>query len=183
MNTALLTLRDLFTGDGKRVDAAALGAVERLVDGVHWKGLCDHALDVLDLNVIDLLISGWRRHAEIRNQMRITALDPTRTALVHVAEHTVESTHTPSLEVRVEGVPLVTLTLPVEVAFEVEAVSLLIRGGEIREVRPGRIMARGTVKLESSVILKRDLAKVEFPGTLILGSSQKEQRATPKAIA
>jgi hypothetical protein len=183
MNTALLTLRDLFSGTVKQADAPALGALEHLVNGVHWTMLCDHALDVLDLNVIDLLISGWRRHAEIRNQMRITALDPTRTALVHVAEHTIESTHTPSLEVRVEGRPLATLTLPVEMAFDIEAVSLLIRGGEIREVRPGRIMARGTVKLESSVILQRDLARIEFPGTLVIGSTHNGQVAAPKAIA
>jgi hypothetical protein len=170
MNTASLTLRDLFGGEVKIAGVPPLGALANLADGVHLQSLLERALDVLDLNVVDLLIGGWRRHGEVRKQLQITAEDPSRTALVHVAEHTVESSHAPSLEVRAQGRLLVTLTLSVEVAFDVDAVALTIRGGEIREIRPGRITARGTVTLENSVILERELTSINLPGTLVIPS-------------
>ena len=180
MTSALPSLRDLFVGDLRTASAPALGALATLVDGVHWKALCEHALDVLDLNVVDLLIGGWRRHAEVRSQLRATALDPSRTALVHVAAHTVESSHKPKVEVRAEGRLLAILTVPVEIAFEIEAVELSIRAGEIREIRPGRVMVRGIVKIENSVVLERELKRLEFPGRIVIDPAEP---ARPRAAA
>lgn len=177
MKSTTLTLRDLFAGEVNIAGVPALGAVAGLVDGVDLASLGERALDVLDLNVVDLLVNGWRRHAEVRKQLQTTAEDPSRTALVHLAEHTVESSHAPSVEVRAQGQVLVTLTLAVEIAFEVEAVALTIRGGEIREVRPGRITARGSLKLENSVILERELATIHLPGRVeIAGASEAPPR-------
>jgi hypothetical protein len=176
MNTTIPTLRDLFVT--REVDPKRAPAVPAFV-GLAFEGLDDHVFDVLDVNVIDVLVSGWKKHDEVRGQLRATTLDPTRTALVHLAEHTLESTHTPAIEVRAQGRAIATVSFTIEVAFEVGAVELTIRGGAVREIRPGEIKASGTVKLEHSEILKRELAPLRLPGKIVLpGGAAQPQLVT-----
>jgi hypothetical protein len=160
------TLKDLFVPDGSY---APLTGMASALGGLQWHGLYDHAFDVLDVNVVDTLLAGWKKHGEVQSQLRATAADPARTAMVRLLRHTLESTHTPSIEVRSQGKVMANVSLPIEVAFEIEAVTLVIRGGAVDEIRPGNIAFRGTMKLEHSVILERKLAPIQLPGKITLG--------------
>ena len=167
MTTPLPTLKDLFLASG---DARApVTALASAFGGLQWHGLYDHAFDVLDVNVVDVLVGGWKKHADVREALRETAADSSRTAVVQLADHELESTHTPSIEVRSHGRIVANVTFPIELAFEVQAIELVIRQGEVQEIRPGSISARGTMKLERSVILERKLAPIRLPGTVALG--------------
>lgn len=166
MMTPFLTLRDMFgpaTGD-----AAPLAAIARAAGGLEWRALYERSFDVLDINVVDVLVGGWKKQNEVRELLQATAADSTRTALVHLAEHTLESTHQPSIEVRSGGRAIARLSFKIEVAFEIEAVDLLLRRGRVEEVRPGRVSARGTVKVENSVIVERKLAPLTLPGKIVI---------------
>lgn len=164
--TTLMTLRDMFVASGGEVPG--LTAMARAVGGLQWQALYERSFDVLDINVVDVLVAGWKKQSEVRELLHATAADPTRTALVHLAEHTLESTHKPAIEVRSSGTVVARLSFTIAAAFEVEGVELVLRRGRVEEVRPGRVTARGTVKLESAVILERKLAPLTLPGKIAI---------------
>jgi hypothetical protein len=171
-----LTVRDLFfsTKDGElsaRLQLPAIPAgLSHLVTGFEWHGLAERVGDLLDINVVDVLLAGWKKHDEVRTQLRVTAADPSRTVLVYIGHHTLDSTHKPSIELRSQGRRLMELSFPIELAFEIGAIELTLRAGAITEIRSGEVKVRGTVKLESAVILERELAPVRLPGRIVLDS-------------
>jgi len=172
--SATHTVRDLFVSSGSGAIGAGLrlpAAPERLsqlVTGFEWQGLGERVFDLLDLNVVDILLAGWKTHQEVRDQLRATAQDPSRTVVVSLARHTLDSTHTPSIELRAHGRTILDLSFPIELAFEIEAAELTLRGGAVREARPGTVTVRGTVRLEGTAILERELAPIDLPGRLVL---------------
>lgn len=173
--TSMLTVRELFVSadDGKLGASLRLPLlpkdVAQLVTGIEWKALGEHVFDLLDLNVVDILLAGWKKHQGVRRALRETAVDPSRTAVIHIAHHTLDSTHTPSIELRAQGRKVIELSFPIELAFDIEAVELTVRAGAVREIRPGGVKVRGTVKLENTVILERELSSIKLPGQILLG--------------
>jgi hypothetical protein len=166
---AIPTLREVFVARSADGQEPPFAALSRYLGGIEWHGLHEHVFDVLDVSVLDILLAGWKKHAEVRAQLRATLSDPSRTALVHLATHRLESTHTPSIQVRSQGIVMATLSFSIQVAFEVDAVELTIRCGEIQVVRPGQVAVRGTVKAESTPILERKLAPLRLPGRITVG--------------
>jgi hypothetical protein len=174
--TSTLTVRDLFVssnggavGAGLRLPAVPDG-LSQLVTGFEWNGLGERVFDLLDLNVVDILLGGWKTQQDVREQLRATAADPSRTVVVSLARHTIESSHIPSIELRAHGRALLQLSFPIELAFQIEAVELTLRAGDVREVRSGEVKVRGTVKLEGTVILERELSAIALPGRIVLGA-------------
>jgi hypothetical protein len=179
------TLRDLFVSTNTGTLDAGLrlppppDSLVQLVTGPEWSGIGERVLDLLDINVVDVLVGGWRSHRDVRRELRQTLEDPSRTALVNMVQHSIESTHTPSIEVRSHGRKLFALSFPLELTFEVDAVALTIRGGAIREIRPGAVTVRGTLKLENSVLLQRERAALKLPGTIQLAEPAAPPPAPP----
>ena len=112
-------------------------------------------LDLLDINVVDVLVGGWKAHRDVHRERGRTATDPTRTAMVQLTHHTIYSVHTPAIELRAQGRKVLEVSFPVELTLELDAVRLTIRGGAIREIHPGEVKVRGTMKLENTVVLER----------------------------
>ena len=174
--TSTLTVRELFVssdhGAGARLRLPPVPqAVTQVVTGFEWNGLGERVFDLLDLNVVDILLAGWKKHLDVRNQLAATADDPSRTVLVHLGRHTLDSTHTPSIELRAQGRTVLELAFPLELAFQIEAVELTLRAGAVREVRTGRVTVRGTVKLEGTTILERQLSAIDLPGRIVLNAN------------
>jgi hypothetical protein len=144
--------------------------LSHLVTEFEWRGLAERVGDLLDINVVDVLLAGWKKHDEVRTQLRVTAVDPSRTVLVYIGHHIVDSTHTPSIELRSHGRRVVELSFPIELKFEIAAIELTLRAGAITEIRSGEVKARGSVKLESAVILERELSPLRLPDKIVLDS-------------
>jgi hypothetical protein len=179
MTTSLMTMRDIFVPANAEVPS--LTAIARAAGGLQWQALYERSFDVLDINVVEVLVAGWKKQHEVRDLLQATAADATRTALVQLAEHTLESTHKPSLEVRSGGKVVARLSFTIEAAFELDAVELVLRHGRVQEVRPGRVTARGTVKLERSVILERKSAPLTLPGRIVLADQSAASEASVEA--
>jgi hypothetical protein len=176
MSTQIPTLRDLFvTSHAGRREGRALppppAALATIVAGFQWDGIYDKALDLLDISVLDVMLGAWKTRGDFRKHVRASAADPTKTLVVPLGTHRIASEHRPSIEVRSEGRLLAKLHFPVEVAFEVEAAQLTLRGGTVTEIRTGELKARGTVKFEHTVILERDLEPIHFPGKIVLSDA------------
>ena len=174
MTTPALTVRDLFlsTGRGELSARLPLPAVppglSHLLTGFEWNGLAERVGDLLEINVVEVLLAGWKKHKEVRAQLRVTAADPSRTVMVYIGHHTLDSTHKPSIELRSYGRRLVELSFPIDLTFEIEAVELTLRAGAVTQIRSGEVKVRGTVKLENAVLLERALAPIRLPGRIVL---------------
>ena len=181
MTTSFATLRDVFVA--AKGEVPALTAMARAAGGLQWQALYERSFDVLDINVVDVLVAGWKKQTEVRELLQATAADPSRTALVHLAEHTIESTHKPSMEVRSGGKVVARLSFTIEAAFELDAVELVLRHGRVEEARPGEVTARGTVKLERSVILERKSAPLTLPGRIVIPDESAPRERKVEAAA
>ena len=49
-----------------------------------------------------------------------------------------------------------------------QPLGVAVRDGGVREIRTGEVQVRGTFKLESAVILERELAPIQLPGRIVL---------------
>jgi hypothetical protein len=136
------------------------------MSGPEWQAMGARVLDLLDINVVDVLLGGWKAHREVRRELELTAADSTRRAVVELAHHSIESTHTPAIELRTHGRKLLELSFPLELLFEIEAVTLTVRRGAVSEVRPGGVKVRGTMQLENTVVLERQLSELTLPGRI-----------------
>ena len=172
--TSIPTVRELFVSTSDATMSAALtlppppAAIAPFVTGMDWDNMGGRVLDLLDINIVDVLLGGWKAHQEVRREIELTTADPSRTAKVVLAHHSIDSTHTPSIEFRAQGRKVFSLAFPVELAFDVDAVELTIRTGAICEVRTGDVKVRGTLKLENTVLVERALAPIELPGRMLL---------------
>jgi hypothetical protein len=168
---ARLTVRDLFVtsideagDDDPKVQMPPVPeTLSALVTGFEWQGLGDRVLDLLEQPVIDVMLAAWVAHEEVMAQLHETTADPSETVLVHLASHTLESTHRPALELWVQRRCVLELSFLTELTFDIDVVELTVRGGAVRAIRPGAVNARGTVKLGETVVLERRIAPVMLP--------------------
>lgn len=189
--TSNLTVRDLFisthTGTldaGLRLPPPPDGLTS-LLTGFEWERLGARVLDLLDINVVDVLVGGWKAHRDVHRELDRTATDPSRTAMVQLTHHTIYSVHTPAIELRAQGRKVLEVSFPVELTLEIDAVRLTIRGGAIREIHPGDVKVRGTMKLENTVVLERQLSAITLPGRIVLDAPARESvlESAPAAAA
>ena len=186
-----LTVRELFISTHTGTLDAGLrlppppDVVTSLVTGFEWERLGERVLDLLDLNVVDVLVGGWKAHQDVHRELGRTATDPSRTAMVQLTHHTIDSTHTPAIELRAQGRKVLEVSFPVELTLEIDAVRLTIRGGAIREIHPGEVKIRGTMKLENTVVLERQLSAITLPGRIVLDAPARESvlESAPAAAA
>jgi hypothetical protein len=154
-----------------------------LVTGFEWDRVGERLLDLLDINVVDVLLGGWKAHQDVRRELGRTATDPSRTAMVQLTHHTIESTHTPSIELRAQGRKVLEVSFPMRLNVEIEAVRLTIRGGAIREIHPGEVKVHGTMKLENTVVLERQLSAITLPGRIVLDAPGGQSILEPAGAA
>ena len=111
----------LSEGGRKATDSAVARAVEQLCD--------------LDLG--ELLASGWRTHRKLLAAARSTLAAPGREEVVELATHTVTSEHRPWVDLLVDGAPVARIPLRITVEFTLHAVVAVVRAGRLCEVRAG----------------------------------------------
>jgi hypothetical protein len=175
MSTSL-TVRDLFVGatGGVNEDDATVHmppvpeTLSALVTGFEWQGLGNRVLDLLGQPVIDVMLAAWVTHDEVVTRLHETTVDPSATVLVHLASHTLESTHRPSLELWVEQRRVLELSFLVALTFDIDVVELTVRSGAVCAIRIRAVNARGTVRLGQAVILERRMSPLMLPPRITL---------------
>ncbi|HKJ56350.1 MAG TPA: hypothetical protein VJ978_10220 [Nitriliruptoraceae bacterium] len=142
--------------------------LERL-DALRTAGLHLPAADIatalatlLDMPVSDLAKKGWQQHRDVEAARASTAANPGFQEVVRLLEHRVESRHAPALEITVNGVPREVLALELLVEIEAANVDLVVRNGEIDEVRSGPAIARGTLSASEIVLASHEFQTVDL---------------------
>jgi hypothetical protein len=120
---------------------------------------------LLKVDLIGVLVRGWREHRDIVSAARRTLTAPGSTELVSMIAHQVTVEQRPSVSVLVDGQPVATLQLGLSVVFDVNALLLGISGGRLATVHSGRCEITATLAVQGTDLLVRH-AHFELPGVI-----------------
>ncbi len=122
---------------------------------------------LLQVDLIGVLVRGWREHRDIVSAARRTLAAPASTELVSMSAHEVTVDQQPSVSVMVDGQRVATLQLGLSIVFDVNALLLGISGGRLVAVRSGRCEITATLAVQGTDLLVRH-AHLELPGVISL---------------
>jgi hypothetical protein len=153
------------------IEVGDLGSLGRLPEATREAAVREvrsAAAGLLDVDLIGLLVAGWRKHHDLTSAARRTLAAPASTELVDLATHQITAAKHPSITVLVDGVRVATLQLDLSVVFDVTAVLAGIRGGRLVALHTGRCDITATLAIDGTDVATRQ-AHLELPGTIPLG--------------
>ena len=122
---------------------------------------------LLKVDLIGVLVRGWREHRDIVSAARRTLAAPDSKELVSMSAHEVTVDQRPSVSVLVDGQRVATLELGLSIVFDVNALLLGISGGRLVAVHSGRCEITATLAVQGTDLLVRQ-AHLELPGVISL---------------
>jgi hypothetical protein len=125
------------------------------------------AAALLKVDLVEVLMRGWREHRDIISAARRTLAAPGSTELVIVTSHEITLDHRPSISVLVDGQRVATLQLGLSIVFDLNAVLLGISGGRLTGVRSGRCDITATLAVQGTDLLVKR-GHLELPGVISL---------------
>lgn len=120
---------------------------------------------LLKVDLIGVLVRGWREHRDIVSAARQTLAAPGSTELVSMSAHEVTVDQRPSVRVLVDGQRVATLELGLSIVFDVNALLLGINGGRLVAVHSGRCEITATLAVQGTDLLVRH-AHLELRGVI-----------------
>jgi len=168
------TLREVFelpvNGEGDADDDRWQAIQERIsqeVKGIKWSAampdLVPKICDLLEIKVDGVLLSAWKKAAEIKTVLKKSKLTPEETTYIELAEHTINSEHKPSIDVKLRGAKVKTIALLVQLGFKLQGFVLKIKNGGIIEMQAGHCDVKGTIKFSGLTIAEKKLAPIKLP--------------------
>jgi hypothetical protein len=125
------------------------------------------AAGLLDVNLADVLVAGWRKHADLTAAARRTLAVPGSTELVQLATYEVTEAQQPYISVLIDGRQVVDLVLGLSLVFTVNAMLARIKAGRLVALRAGHCDVTATLALEGTDVVTRQ-ARLELPGAVSL---------------
>lgn len=146
-------------------------AVEK-VPGLKWpiftKQIQAHLEDALDMDLLEILLSGWKKYRGLQQYRDRSKYPPNQTSLVPLGKHTLKSAHKPSVDVMADEVLLARVTLDVALSLEIEGLILAIRDARIREIAAGRCRGEARLACAGVEIVKKEIVSFDLPGRINL---------------
>ena len=125
------------------------------------------AAALLKVDLVGVLVRGWREHREIVSAARRTLAVPGSTELVVVSSHQITLDQQPSISVLVDGQRVATLHLGLSIVFDLNALLLGISGGRLTGVRSGRCDITATLAVQGTDLFTKR-AHLELPAVISL---------------
>ena len=125
------------------------------------------AAALLRVDLVSVLVRGWRQHRDIVSAARRTLAAPGSTEVVSMSTHEVTLEQRPSIDVLVDGQQLATLQLGLSIVFDVDALVLGISGGRLVAVHSGNCDITATLAVQGTDLFVRN-AHLELPGVISL---------------
>jgi hypothetical protein len=125
--------------------------------------------EVLDVDIIGVLLGGWKKYRQLQQYRDPAKYPPEETILLSLMEHSIASSHHPKIEILAEQVLLGRLEFTITLALKLEGIVLKVRGGKIREICSGRCRGKGTLECAGVALLEKETEHFELPGRIGLG--------------
>jgi hypothetical protein len=105
---------------------------------------------LLNLDFDELLMSGWRKYADLTKAAKRTLANPGCEEIVVLATHRIVSTHHPSVDLIIDEAKAHTFVFELTVMFDLTGVAAVIRGGDLAALRGGECMVTAKLTLQGT---------------------------------
>jgi hypothetical protein len=123
--------------------------------------------ELLNINLIDVLLRGWREYADLKSAARRTLAAPGSSELVSLVSHQVRMSQQPSVAVLVNGRQVANLRLGLSLLFELKAVLARVRAGRLIAFVSGSCDVTAALAIDNINIASKQ-AHLELPGQAAL---------------
>jgi hypothetical protein len=123
---------------------------------------------LLDVDLGDVLLDGWRAHTKLRAAARVTVDNPGSTELVTLTRHRVSVTHTPHVDLVVDDMTVATVEVTIEMVVDVDGLIATVRAGRLTALHSGQCEVRVTLEYAGRE-LASGVAHLDAPTTVSLG--------------
>ncbi len=110
---------------------------------------------LLEVDVGDALVGGWRKYAALAEAARRTLESPGSEEVLSLASHTVTWTSRPQVDLLLDGMKLNSFEFEITFVFELTGVSAVVKGGNLVALSGGRCAVTGTLCLEGAKIAEK----------------------------
>jgi hypothetical protein len=126
------------------------------------------AAGLLDIDLIDVLVAGWRKYQDLTAAARRTLDVPGSVELVQLATHRITAEQQPYVTVLVDDRRVATVSLELSVVLDVSALLADISAGRLAALQSGHCDITATLGIEGAEVVTRQ-AHLELPGAVPLG--------------
>jgi hypothetical protein len=154
-----VVMRANATDEGRARPLRTLGAVARraLIEEIEAK-----LRMVMSETFVDLILGGWRAYAAVTQAIRKSRSQPGVDQVVPLRNHTIKAARQHSLDIEVDGCPVMTLSIQLVVRVQLYDAVAVVRDGQLVAVRSGQAKADGEVTVDGVEVAQRTLT---FPLT------------------
>ena len=167
------TLRQIFSLPEKDTDPSDerwqtfQEKVSKEVKGIKWMStipdLAPKVCELLDIKIPDVLITAWKKVKDLQAVLEKSKKTPDETVYLELAQHTINSEHKPSIDVKIKGATVKKIELAIQLGFNLKGFLLKIQNGAIKEIHTGQCEAKGTVKYGGLTVAEKKLAPIKLP--------------------
>lgn len=126
------------------------------------------ALELVDLDLGKVLLTGWRKHRDLLAAARRTEQVAGSRETVRLATHRVRSRHEPSIDVLAGETRLTTIVLTIDLVLEVAALEASVSSGRLTALHSGSAKITATFATKDIILLTRS-APLRLPLEVPLG--------------
>ena len=177
-----LSIGDLFEiGTGEEAEGnlkAGLGAEElselrkKVPKSISWSSVQESVADSLGeamhVSVLATLANGWKHYTMFIEDVRRSRSNPEMEIVSAIADHTIDSTLHPYVDVRLAGKTVHEIAFDVSLVTTIRGLLLGLKKGEIISVEFGDCEWTGKIAVAEVDVLERKLKKLTLPGHLRL---------------
>jgi hypothetical protein len=122
---------------------------------------------LLDVNLADVLVTGWRKYEALTSAARSTLKSPGTVELVELASHQVTAQQDPYVAIAIDGRRVATLYLSLSVEFDVSVVLAGVSRGLLTTLHSGSCDVTAALAVQGSTLLTQKV-HLDLPGVLAL---------------
>lgn len=168
MNTVEVTLKEFFGLKEIELNEAGLDAVKQeagnAVAAFGWTAFADGLKNSIasnfDISLEGILAAAWSKRRELQKYLD----KPEATNYLRLAKHTVNSDHTPKVEVLLNEKSLKEYKFDVKFKLEIDGANLMIHEGMIKKVTAVSGKASCTISYNGYELYKKESKQIDLPG-------------------
>jgi hypothetical protein len=174
------TVREIFSLPEKETDPSDdrwkefQERIDKEVKSIKWTAampdLAAKVCELLDIKVPNLFVAAWKKAKELQTVLEKSKATPDEIVYLELTEHSINSEHKPSLDVRIKGATVKRIELGVQLGFKLKGFVLKIQNGGIKEMQTGHCEAKGTIKYGTLMIAEKKLEPIKLPLSIAIPS-------------
>lgn len=141
---------------------------------------------LLNIDLGDVLIYGWRTHARLVKAAKATVKAPGRQEVVQLGSHQVTWTKQPTVDLLVDGIRVHTFRFQLTITFQVNVATAVVKEGKMVALKAGDGTVAGTLTLGmpgGDIQLVQQEQKINLHLIVHLGSGIPLLRTGPGPVA